>query len=924
MNIDLNGNTLVSGYFSGIGEDLTNLDASNITSGTVLAAYLPSDVAYLDQAQVWSAAQNYGAQNLSGTNWGIAGSTGAATFNAIQVSGQSPGTLPYYGNGSSIAIWNSINPSNSSGGLLVALPDPYLTPLNMDDESGPDYVATGLGSWQSVFRFPNARKGGDGFYIVVGGDVAADGWFSAGGEIIMVGGSGGSVGDNRNAGSINISGGSATSCFGGSFNAQGGSIAGATGGRVDVSGGGTYPGGTLDLSNGTGKLTLGTGALVADFGNQLLVDGSGANSVAWSDRVLLLSDGNASVDWGLQGLYDSRGKSVDWQNHYLNLYGSIPTVDWGNCVQNDPSGSKSVDWNNRALFDSAGNSVMNWGNYQLTDSYGNVLADWSQSELLVLGASYSQSNNGVQFGASAAQQYGPGIESSDGFLIIYPGIGGMFQLVDGQEDLSIDVGNRQLWSNGSGAISEITTAIDYNNGELINQGGTAVNWAVGQLQDANQPVLDWFAGQLYDSQLGGNVLIDFSTLTMNGALNFGAGIPITAPTSGVGLYINITATGANNTLYAYDAFSADWIALGTGGGGGGSGTVTDFSAGSLSPLFTTSVASATTTPALSFTLSHAAQNSVLAGPASGGAAAPSYQTAPTISGANLSALPTNTSLYPTLDQNTTGTAANLSGTPALPNGTTATTQATGDNSTKLATTAFVAASSIITGTVSQFAMKTVPSGWLACNGTAVSRTTYAGLFAALVMSAGFAPTNFTVTIASPAVFTAVSAHGFNGGELIRLSTTGALPTGLVTTQDYYVIYVSATTFQVSATFGGAAVDTSGTQGGTQSYLQSLYGLGDGSTTFNVPNASNQFIRGLPSTGRTAGTLQLDAMQSHEHVYNTYATSGGQNLAAGGFPYGTNGPNTNTGIPVTDGTNGTPRLAAETRPVNLALLTCIKT
>jgi hypothetical protein len=44
---------------------------------------------------------------------------------------------------------------------------------------------------------------------------------------------------------------------------------------------------------------------------------------------------------------------------------------------------------------------------------------------------------------------------------------------------------------------------------------------------------------------------------------------------------------------------------------------------------------------------------------------------------------------PTLNQNTTGTAANLSGTPAVPNGTSATTQAAGDNSTKLATTAYV-------------------------------------------------------------------------------------------------------------------------------------------------------------------------------------------------------------------------------------------
>ena len=47
--------------------------------------------------------------------------------------------------------------------------------------------------------------------------------------------------------------------------------------------------------------------------------------------------------------------------------------------------------------------------------------------------------------------------------------------------------------------------------------------------------------------------------------------------------------------------------------------------------------------------------------------------------------------FPTLNQNTSGTAANLSGTPALPNGTTGTTQTLADNSTKLATDAFVIA-----------------------------------------------------------------------------------------------------------------------------------------------------------------------------------------------------------------------------------------
>jgi hypothetical protein len=49
----------------------------------------------------------------------------------------------------------------------------------------------------------------------------------------------------------------------------------------------------------------------------------------------------------------------------------------------------------------------------------------------------------------------------------------------------------------------------------------------------------------------------------------------------------------------------------------------------------------------------------------------------------------NLTNFPTLNQNTTGTASNLSGTPALPNGTTATTQSQSDNSTKLATTAYV-------------------------------------------------------------------------------------------------------------------------------------------------------------------------------------------------------------------------------------------
>ncbi len=52
--------------------------------------------------------------------------------------------------------------------------------------------------------------------------------------------------------------------------------------------------------------------------------------------------------------------------------------------------------------------------------------------------------------------------------------------------------------------------------------------------------------------------------------------------------------------------------------------------------------------------------------------------------------------FPTLNQNTSGTAANLSGTPALPNGTTATTQTAGSADTKIATDAYADTAALAT------------------------------------------------------------------------------------------------------------------------------------------------------------------------------------------------------------------------------------
>jgi len=72
----------------------------------------------------------------------------------------------------------------------------------------------------------------------------------------------------------------------------------------------------------------------------------------------------------------------------------------------------------------------------------------------------------------------------------------------------------------------------------------------------------------------------------------------------------------------------------------------------------------------------------------------------------------------------------------------------------------------------------------------------------------------TITVASPAVATLV-AHGFKAGTPITFSTTGALPTGVTAGTTYYVIATGLTSdaFQFSATVGGAAINTSGTQSG---------------------------------------------------------------------------------------------------------------
>lgn len=100
-----------------------------------------------------------------------------------------------------------------------------------------------------------------------------------------------------------------------------------------------------------------------------------------------------------------------------------------------------------------------------------------------------------------------------------------------------------------------------------------------------------------------------ATLSGTGVLSFAG----TTPSYSAGTANQILRRNAANT--AYEFFTPTWTSS--------TGTVTNFSAGTLSPLFTTSVATSTTTPALTFALTAAGANTWF-GNAGASSASPAY------------------------------------------------------------------------------------------------------------------------------------------------------------------------------------------------------------------------------------------------------------------------------------------------------------
>lgn len=243
------------------------------------------------------------------------------------------------------------------------------------------------------------------------------------------------------------------------------------------------------------------------------------------------------------------------------------------------------------------------------------------------------------------------------------------------------------------------------------------------------------------------------------------------------------------------------------------------------------------------------------------------------------------------------------------------------------------------GTLFIWSGTAAPTGYLFCDGSFLSRTTYAKLFNILCTSKG----TFTVTIATPGVFT-LASHGLATGNCVSLTTTGALPTGLVANTNYYVIYVDANTFRLATSYANALVptpiNTTGSQSGTHSLLYNPYGI-SGASNFLLPDSRAAFLRGdgtstLFTANKTIGLghYNNDVLQGHRH-YSVQTTNGSapnsvSSVGAGNSVsgYATLGSvitsnEIYTSNSITDGVNGTPRTGTETAGKSLGVKFIIK-
>lgn len=246
----------------------------------------------------------------------------------------------------------------------------------------------------------------------------------------------------------------------------------------------------------------------------------------------------------------------------------------------------------------------------------------------------------------------------------------------------------------------------------------------------------------------------------------------------------------------------------------------------------------------------------------------------------------SSTLTPLVDVSGTG-----SGTHSVSTISQAITAPIGTSSKALATTEFVQTNSNPTGGLMMWPTATAPSGWLLCNGTAISRTTYAALFAVIGTTFGSGDGSTTFNLPNY-----VERMPFGASTQTSASVTGcigALVTGSISGTTMTVSGVTNGTLAVGDAISGTGVPSGSVitafgsgSGGAGTYTVSLGGAtvtgSISGTTLTVTAVSSGTLavgQTISGTGVTGGTTIASQLTGITGGIGTYTVSASQTVAS---------------------------------------------